>query len=415
MMLNRLTIIAISASAWKMLGGPLTLIVISKLLNGYELGLYFTFISVAAIQQVFEMGISIALVQKYASRMNNQDYNRVLFKASLLLYSLLALFFVFFASIYGEFIFSIHFKDIKISWYLYVAVIALSLLLNPIYSWVEGQGAIEKTYRVKLLGSLVTYISLWLFVWQGYGIYSLVISQFFGVIIQFVFLHVIRIYNDTNISSSKNEIYNEIKGIYQFQFKLSLVWITGYFYWNSYNLIIFKYISPEVAGTFGLSFAIVNAISILSQTFLLVQRANIVKYVTENRLDIAKSIYRKSNIASCSVFVIASIVLIICKYKLSYIGPLSKILHINELSGLLIIGLLMTLIGNIATYCRTSGTEYLFSLSMSMNVVTPVISFLVVLISMDIGFLIYSVLFLHVIYMIFAIYMFKRFRREYRY
>ncbi|MEV3803432.1 hypothetical protein RI528_07780 [Aeromonas veronii] len=114
MMLNRLTIIAISASAWKMLGGPLTLIVISKLLNGYELGLYFTFISVAAIQQVFEMGISIALVQKYASRMNNQDYNRVLFKASLLLYSLLALFFVF-ASIYGEFIFQF---ILKISKYL---------------------------------------------------------------------------------------------------------------------------------------------------------------------------------------------------------------------------------------------------------------------------------------------------------
>lgn len=415
MILNRLTVVAMSASAWKMLGGPLTLIVISKYLNGYELGLYFTFISVAAIQQVFEMGISVALVQKYASRLEEPNANRILFKASLLLYSSLALLFLFFAIIYGKFIFSENFQDIKESWYLYIIVISFSLLLNPLYSWVEGQGEIEKTYRIKLLGSLVTYISLWFFVLVGQGIYSLVFSQLCGIIIQFVLLNIMRIHHVTRTNASKNSLFHELKGISQFQFKLSLVWITGYFYWNSYNVIIFKYITPEIAGIFGLSFAIVNAISVLSQMFLLVQRANIAKYVSSNRMDVAGVIYNKACLASIAIYTLASLVLLLCKYTFSNIEPFNKILSIQDLSGLLMIGLLMTVIGNMATYCRTSGKEYLFSLSMCMNTFTPLISLSVIIFLMNISALIYVVLALHILYTLFAIYKFKRFRREYRY
>lgn len=415
MILNRLTIVAMSASAWKMLGGPLTLIVISKYLNGYELGLYFTFISVAAIQQVFEMGISVALVQKYASRLEDPNANRILFKASLLLYSSLALLFLFFAIIYGKFIFSDNFQDIKESWYLYIIVISFSLLLNPLYSWVEGQGEIEKTYRIKLFGSLVTYTSLWFFVLIGQGIYSLVFSQLCGVFIQFVLLKIMRIHHVTRTNTSKNSLFHELKGISQFQFKLSLVWITGYFYWNSYNVIIFKYITPEVAGIFGLSFAIVNAISVLSQMFLLVQRANIAKYVSSNRMEVAGVIYNKACLASISIYSLASLVLLLCKYVFSSIEPFNKILSIQDLGGLLIIGLLMTVIGNMATYCRTSGKEYLFSLSMCMNTLTPLISLFVIIFLMSISALIYVVLVLHITYALFAVYKFKRFRREYRY
>lgn len=415
MILNRLTVVAMSASAWKMLGGPLTLIVISKYLNGYELGLYFTFISVAAIQQVFEMGISVALVQKYASRLDDPNANRILFKASLLLYSSLALLFLFFAIIYGKFIFSDNFQEIKESWYLYIIVISFSLLLNPLYSWVEGQGEIEKTYRIKLLGSLVTYTSLWVFVLIGQGIYSLVFSQLCGVFIQFVLLKIMRIHHVTRTNTSKNSLFHELKGISQFQFKLSLVWITGYFYWNSYNVIIFKYITPEVAGIFGLSFAIVNAISVLSQMFLLVQRANIAKYVSSNRMEVAGVIYNKACLASIVIYSLASLVLLLCKYVFSSIEPFNKILSIQDLGGLLMVGLLMTVIGNMATYCRTSGKEYLFSLSMCMNTLTPLISLFVIIFLMNISALIYVVLVLHIIYALFAVYKFKRFRREYRY
>ncbi|WP_324016859.1 lipopolysaccharide biosynthesis protein [Aeromonas hydrophila] len=415
MILNRLTVIAMSASAWKMLGGPLTLIVISKYLNGYELGLYFTFISVAAIQQVFEMGISVALVQKYASRLEEPHANRVLFKASLLLYSILALLFLFFATIYGKFIFSENFQEVKEPWYLYTIVISFSLLLNPLYSWVEGQGEIEKTYRIKLLGSLITYASLWFFVLNDQGIYSLFFSQLCGVFIQFISLKIMKIYNVTRTIASKDSLLHELKNISQFQFKLSLVWITGYFYWNSYNVIIFKYITPEVAGIFGLSFAIVNAISVLSQMFLLVQRANIARYVSINRMEAAGNIYNKACLASVFIYFLASIVLLSCKHIFSNVEPFNKILSIQDLGGLLMVGLLMTVIGNMATYCRTSGKEYLFSLSMCMNTLTPIIALLVIMFLVNISYLIYSVLALHIIYTFFAVYKFKRFRSEYRY
>lgn len=415
MILNRLTVVAMSASAWKMLGGPLTLIVISKYLNGYELGLYFTFISVAAVQQVFEMGISVALVQKYASRLEDAHDNRMLFKASLLLYSFLALLFLFFAITYGKFVFSENFQEIKEPWYLYILVISFSLLLNPLYSWVEGQGEIERTYRIKLFGSLVTYTSLWFFVLIGQGIYSLFFSQLCGVFIQFVSLKIMKIHNVTRTSVSKSSLFHELKSISQFQLKLSLVWITGYFYWNSYNVIIFKYLTPEVAGIFGLSFSIVNAISVLSQMFLLVQRANIARYVSVNRKEVAGDIYNKACAASVFIYFLASISLLLCKYFFSNVEPFNKILSIQDLGGLLMVGLLMTVIGNMATYCRTSGKEYLFSLSMCMNTLTPIISLLVIKFFMNISFLVYSVLVLHIVYTLFSVYKFKRFRSEYRY
>lgn len=414
-MLNNISIIALLASAWKLLGGPITLMVISKYLSDNELGIYFTFIAVAAIQQVFEMGISVALVQRYASRNTQLNENKTLFQTSLFVYLILSVIFLISAYIYGMVVFGKKFDVLSSVWVSYIIIIALSLLLNPFYSFIEGSGLVYKTYKAKLLGSIVNYTSLCLCVYYGCGIYSLLYSQLLGLVVQFACCNCYRVYAENRINIKKSTVKMELYSIAGFQTKLTIIWITGYFYWNSYNILIYKYISTEMAGKFGLSFSVMNAISILAQTLMIVRRVEISRLVSQNEYNKAKRIFFLVNTISCLLYSVGAMLLIFILYKFSGFYFSLKLLNVFLLAKLLATGFLMMFIGNVATYCRTSGNEYLFSLSLAMNIITPLAAWYILMKFGSIDYLVNGIFSLHIIYVLISLLMLKGFRREFGY
>ncbi|GKX63863.1 hypothetical protein SOASR032_24320 [Pragia fontium] len=411
-----------AGAMWKILSGPITLLFIASGLAPVEQGIYFTFISIAAIQQVFELGFSVVLVQTYASQNNSREYSdfsndinvKGLHVFSIVTYFLIALVFYICAYNYGIYIF----KDVPefdhltlICWRWYLFFIAISLLVIPFYSHMEGGLLVRNVYKSRFISIALSSSILWTLLFFNYGLIALVISQAVLVLSQFISIRKY-IYNSCiNIFKKRDILYIgfiEFKKASGFQLKLALVWATGYFYWNSYNLIFFKLVSPVYAGVFGMTFALFNAFSVIAQNIVLVNRAKISNAITSNGIDNALRSFKCLQYVSIVVFLICITFLFLLKFILPHFFIFNRILETNSMILLSIMFFCTTAICNYATFTRCFGIEALFKLSIIMNVIIPVITLLYTkFIGLD-GLLIYIAL-AHVIFLLLSIVIIRNF------
>jgi O-antigen/teichoic acid export membrane protein len=169
-MFSRDLIIVLAQRSWQAFAGFFTTIFIAKFLSPSEQGWYYTFISVAALYVLFELGVSSAIAQ-IASRMfidlswddlefkeeEKQKKFFAFFLSSVRYYLVIAFVFFFVVSLAGYQFFlrsasSIHGSDgWVLPWICLILITAINLITLPVMSIVEGSGQVSEVYLLRLM------------------------------------------------------------------------------------------------------------------------------------------------------------------------------------------------------------------------------------------------------------------------
>ncbi|EGL0035714.1 hypothetical protein IPV93_000864 [Escherichia coli] len=315
------------------------------------------------------MGVSTCLIQFMAAEKEKRaTYSKIAF----IFYSAISILLYIIFYFYSKWIFSD--TDIEIwrqPWILFSVGVCINVFTTFIYIIEEGGGAYEKVYFAKFISSILYSLSLLLSLFLGLKLYSLGIAQFFLFATPMIlyrskiysYYHSFRINNETNIRII-------IKDIVKFQVKLSLVWITGYLYWNFFTIYFYKYVSVDLAGKYGASNTIFGAISLAMLSILQTKRALIGNLISRNAILEVKKIVSQCVSLSVAGFALGSIAIISVMWL--WPNPLfSRFLSLDSLIALLVFRFFIHLQELILIYLRMYKDEPIYILTVFNYLTTP--------------------------------------------
>jgi hypothetical protein len=272
---------------WQAFAGALTVLLITARLDPTEQGWYYTFVSVAALYSVFEMGLSTAVLQMTAHNFLRlrwsptgvegegvEEFGSFVAK-SIKVYLIAAL--LFFVAVYpiGLYLFSDReatlFQPLAWvgSWTVLVFLTSLSLLTLPFLAVAEGSGAIAEVYAVRLVQGVVGSLACWLLLWNGAALWATAMMGMAAVCIVIVWLRTIRpsLWHLVREYWSSNR-FDWAKELWPLQWRVGLGWVSVFAWSQLATPIVFFYQGPVAAGQIGLSLTIAHMVGIFAQSWI---------------------------------------------------------------------------------------------------------------------------------------------------
>ena len=145
------------------------------------------------------------------------------------------------------------------AWISLTLVMSLVSLLVPVQLLLEGCQKQELVYSSRIVHSIVYTLTLSSCLLLDFGLYSMALASLLAMVASSVYLlkGFLRIYSSiSSFEISFITIKSVFVKIFPMLSKISVTWIMGYFFWNSFNLITFKYLPVSLAGKFSLTLAL---------------------------------------------------------------------------------------------------------------------------------------------------------------
>ncbi|WP_047549171.1 hypothetical protein [Methylotenera sp. G11] len=273
---------------WQGFAGLLTVLVISFTLTQEQQGWYYTFLSLAALYSVFEMGLAAALIQVTAHMFVNMHWlpqGRVagdaaavfssFFSRSVKVYAVFALLFLLVAFTVGFNVFShktsqaVSAETWGLPWVFLVMMTALNMLTLPFLAVVEGSGEIAEVYKVRLLQGVTGAIACWAVLYLGGWLWAAMMMPLCGIMVTVLWIlkkrsGLLRGLAGKNTGAG----FNWTHEILPLQWRIGLNWISVFLMSQLATPILFYYQNPVVAGQMGLSLTIAHMLGIVAQSWI---------------------------------------------------------------------------------------------------------------------------------------------------
>ena len=282
------TIVILAQRCWQASSGLVTILLLTHFLSPVEQGWYYSFLSLAAIYTLFDLGLSIVIVQLSAhffirikwvgkGRVSGADSVRFLSLVgqSFRVYLLLGIAFAFLIIPVGLYFFS-HKEAVSGAlitqwqwpWIVLVTATAINILALPFLAWVEGSGRVAEAYVVRLLQGVFGSIACWGVLICGSGLWAPAMIPALGFVVVLMWL---LFYKSTLLKYALTKSDCAIKWsheIWPLQWRIGLSWLSGYLLTQIYTPILFYYQGAESAGQMGLSLTIANMLGLLAQSWI---------------------------------------------------------------------------------------------------------------------------------------------------
>lgn len=263
---------------WKILSGPLLLLLIPIYLTPESQGYWYTFVNLAALVVFADLGFSTIILQFSAHEFANLTFSdkttlignkkNLARLGSLLRFSLkwstsMALGVFPFIIIIGYFILNEKesLVDWKTPWFIYAMASVFVFVNSIILSFIEGCNSVGNVQRIRFHISLInisTTLLLLIFNAQLYALaFSLLIGAASGMII---IMYRYGIMLNQLYQASNNIVNTWKKEIMPLMWRYAVSWISGYFIFSIFTPIAFHYYGVIEAGKVGFSIAVCTAI-----------------------------------------------------------------------------------------------------------------------------------------------------------
>jgi O-antigen/teichoic acid export membrane protein len=271
----------ILARGWASVAGLVTIALIARFLSPAEQGYYYTFGSLIALQIVFELGFSLVILQMASHERAHLTFapdgvitgdtvahSRLasVLQKSVRWYTSAAIILAIFLLTVGSHFFSTSQNlTANVSWRLpwYAASIAATLTfqLDPILSFMEGCGFVPNVARLRLVQAMSGSTLAWLALITRHGLFAPAMIIAGNAIVAFIWLvHKRNLLLPLMRHKPGNHRIHWMKEVWHFQWRIAVSWLSGYFIFQLYNPVLFKYRGPVVAGQMGMSLALTNAL-----------------------------------------------------------------------------------------------------------------------------------------------------------
>lgn len=386
---HKIALWAFFAQSIHLLSGPIVIFLVSSRLSLEELSFYYSFLSMIALQQIAEMGIGFTIKQYIAHVFRYEDDGNVgaakeiksLAVFSILWFLGVSFFVVACVGYLGSLFFSSYSGDLnwQVPWWTLVVSLSLSILFTPLVIVAEGCQFQAEVYRARLLCALFNVITLFLCIMADFGLLSLSIAMIASNVIMYLSLGGVTCYlykKFSIITITFNDIKETGKTIWPMLSKISLTWILGYFFWNSFNLIAFKNMDINEAGKFSFTLALAKAGYSLVDSVMNGQTTVYSRMIASGDLSQAKTRFSRYFNFSFLVLIFGYLSFFILNYVHADFFLFDKVLSSREYLPMFLYFTLLFPVNAQANFCRCFKDEPYFYLSLFCNITVPLIFFI---------------------------------------
>jgi hypothetical protein len=264
------------------IAGPVTVLMIATQLSPEQQGYFYTFLSLTALNVFFELGLSYVVMQVAAHESATLTWSPAgtlagdetplarlagffakatrwyAVAAAALVVVLLPLGFLFFGRGPAPS------PDVtwRAPWVFAVAAVALNLCVSPLLAVLEGSGQVAHVTFVRAVGNIGKSVALWLALLAGlglYGVFALNAVQFASAA-GWLLARRRPFFADLRARARSAPDFDWRREVWPFQWKIALSWLSGYFLFQIFTPLLFKFEGPVRAGQMGMSINVTSAI-----------------------------------------------------------------------------------------------------------------------------------------------------------
>ena len=270
------------------IGGFVTALFILWCLSKDEMGYYYTFKSLMAVQVFFELGMNTVITQYAAHEMPHLSWQGTQLTgpernqsrlASLLKFS--AKWYIFFAIVLfltlsiGGYRFFAHYGgryvgiDWQKPWLILCVTTTLNLMLTPLFSYLQGLGKVKEVARYFFYKYIIYLVSVLISFALGAKLYALSIGNISYVSVSLFFLCFTPFRKILlNIWYTRiQERISYFKEIFPFQWKIAISWISGYFIFQLFKPVLYATDGATAAGQMGITLEVLTGIQALTYSW----------------------------------------------------------------------------------------------------------------------------------------------------
>jgi len=387
---SRDLLLVLSQRLWQAGAGLVTTVLAVHFLSAELQGWYYSFLSVAALYTLFDLGLSTVLVQvaahAFAGLQWNADFSvegeaathfRALVGRASRWYLVSAIAFaalllpgglLFFGSKAGA---APHWLA---QWIVLCGVTAAGLVFMPFLSVLEGTGRITEVYALRLVTAICGSLAAWGMLSAGGTLWATAMVPTATLVIPAGWLIFYRRKLIVTAWHTVGRNFAWRQEVWPLQWRLAINWLCGYLLTQVNTPVLFHTQGAVVAGQFGLSLTIVNTIGLVAQSWLtrrvpaMARAAALHDWPTLDRLF-------GRDFAISSVVAVAGAAAILAAYGLlAHTAYIHRVLPFWEFAALLGFMLANLLIGGLSTHLRSYRKEPLMPLIAATTLVsTPVV------------------------------------------
>lgn len=356
---NRAIGYGISTRIWGALAGPLTIILIATSFSKVEQGYYYTFSSLLALQIFFELGLLTVIAQFAAHEFaylswgengeikgsqEHRDRCIDLLGKGFKWYSVSAVLLILILIPAGIYFFSSSTSNEvdftwRLPWALAVIGVACNLLLIPFYAVISGSGDVASINQREMIGGIVGSVIGWIVIASGGGLYAIPAVTTGSIFIGIVYLFVSKpclvkttLYQAFH-SKKLNHSISWWGEVWPMQWKIALSWVSGYFIFQLFVPILFKYHGSVVAGQMGMTLSAINAIQGVSLMWINTRSPEFGKLIALKKWEVLDASFTqilKQAVIICFILVVAVVIVIMLLQTYTEIGrrflPVSEVI-----------------------------------------------------------------------------------------
>jgi O-antigen/teichoic acid export membrane protein len=279
--LDRAIAYTVLARGWSGISGLLTVALIARNLSPAEQGYYYTFGSLVALQIVFELGFSVVILQLATHEVAHLEirpdgsvagphaqHSRLasVLRKAVKWYSVASLLMACVLIPSGWHFFTTGpaaYSDVhwRLPWICVVLASSVTFQIDPIFSFMEGCGYVARVARTRLAQSVVGGLLAWSALLLHHGLFApaLLIA---GQAIAGLFW--LGSHRRLLVGLARHPVGQHAidwwTEVWPFQWRMAVSFACGYFIFQLFNPVLFRYWGPAEAGRMGMSLSLSNAI-----------------------------------------------------------------------------------------------------------------------------------------------------------
>lgn len=376
---------------WAVVAGGATVFLLPLWLSPTEQGYYFTFASVLALQIFFELGLNqivMQLVSHEVAHLTETTDGRLTGKESHLgrlsslarlvrrWYGVAAMLFAVIGGVAGAFFFTQKGTEPTSVWLgiwsVLICATAANLWLSPGLAVMEGCGKVGQVARLRLVQSVLGYVSLWVLLLSGAGLWAATAVPIVSAVCTGYWLkaHGNMLHS---LSSRAADVNNQLSwrtDVFPLQWRIALSWASGYLIFNLFTPMVFSRHGAIEAGQLGMALTVFAAISTIGMSWVNAKAPNFTMHIARGERGELNSLFKALFFRSTVTIAFTATGFVLIAWYLNLIGlPLMRrIASPNILAVLAIVTIVNSMVFSMAIYMRAHREEPMLTQSIVVGV-----------------------------------------------
>ncbi len=338
--ISRAVFYSILNRGWQVLAGPVTVLVIVRYYSTDEQGYYYAFLSILAMLNFFELGLSGVVVNVAAHEWASLQWTvsrtpvgdaralsrlRSLARFILRWYLVVASLFLIGVGIAGVVMFT-RSPAARVDWFLpWVAVVTVSaaqLICLPFNSLLEGCNRAAEVNKFLFAQAAVAALALWIVIPTGGSLWAVVASAGVRLASNLVFLASYRGFLlDLLRADEDGEAMNWRTELWPLQWRIGVQGAASWFHFSLFVPVLFHYRGTTMAGQFGMTLQIVSVLQVAAYAWVQTRAAEMAIHTARRNYQELEALWRRGLVMSVAVMVAAAVGFELCLLALNRFAP----------------------------------------------------------------------------------------------